>query len=502
MLMPETNEAQAHAMVKHLRALVHAHDWSRQHQADLAIRFSAGLSQHAISRSVDRTLELADQALYRAKAHGRDRIEPPPQAEVPFQPTEKTVKVQDRQALAKVPLCKPEPSAVPKPERSREAKPLRGIAALLLGPDEKMHARLRQCLVVSGIYCTAVLFVLFFLIPGGFISREHGLLLAISDALPGFIPYLMVRSGLTAKWADPGMVVPQIVWACLQAAISYVVAPASRPYDLQVLCVCLVFGFASLRPRGTVAAGAAAIGLLLAAFTTLALTRPADFVLGRELMHVSGTVIVLWLLTWQSRNFSLARARQKQERQALSTTMAQVNQLLIHDALTGMFNRQHMQSLLERECERAQRSGRGFGVALIDLDHFKRINDGHGHQAGDEALVGFARSAQQVLRETDIICRWGGEEFLVLLPDTDSGADAQQTLERLREHIGQQHLCPSVPSLQVTFSAGLAVHRSDEPLSTLLERADRALYEAKAGGRNRCVVSAQPLVTSPDHQSA
>lgn len=514
-LMPETNEAQAHAALSHLRDLVHAHDWS-QHQAGLAVRFSAGLSQHAISRTVDQTLDLADQALYRAKAQGRDRIEPPAQAEVPLQPAA-LVKVQPLQQTSMigrataVPLAEPTPPAARQPGRNREPKPLRGIAALLLGPDEKMHSRLRQCLVVSGIYFTGVLFVLFYLIPGGFISHEHGVWLAISDALPGFIPYLLVRSGITAKWSDPGIVVPQIVWACVQVSISYVVAPASRPYVLQALCVCQVFGFASLRPRGTVAAGAAAIGLLLAAFMTLVVTKPAEFVLGQELMHVAGTAIVLWLLTWQSRNFSLARARQKLERQALAVTLAQVNQLLTHDALTGMFNRQHMQTLLERECEQQQRSGSGFGVALIDLDHFKRINDDHGHQVGDEALVGFARSAQQVLRETDIICRWGGEEFLVLLTDTDAGPEGLQTLERLREHIGQQRLCPSAPSLQVSFSAGLALHRAGEPLSALLERADWALYAAKADGRNRCVLSEATAVdrgepvqpfTTPAHQSA
>ncbi|MBA4108921.1 MAG: hypothetical protein C0487_04935 [Leptothrix sp. (in: Bacteria)] len=498
-LMPETNEAQAHAALSQLRDLVHAHDWS-QHQPGLSIRFSAGISQHAISRTVDQTLDKADQALYRAKDQGRDRIEPPAQAAVSSQPT----KVPSQPQASAI---KPAPAAAhadPTPpvqhhqkhpkERRQEAKPLSGMAALLLGPDEKLHARLRQGLVVSGIYFTAVLFVLFFLIPGGFISREHGLLLAISDALPGFIPYLMVRSGMTAQWRDPGIVLPQIVWACLQASISYVVAPASRPYDLQVVCVCLVFGFTTLTPRSTVAAGVAAIGLLFTAFMTLVVTRPPEFVLGQELMHLAGTAIVLWLLTWQSRNFSLARVSHKQERQALSAAMAQVGQLLIHDALTGMFNRQHMQTLLERECERQLRSGSGFAVALIDLDHFKRINDEHGHQVGDEALVGFARSAHQVLREADIICRWGGEEFLVLITNTEAGSDGRQTLERLREHIGQQRLCPSAPSLQVTFSAGLAFHQAGEPLAALLERADRALYAAKAGGRNRCVLS--PAVAS------
>jgi len=95
----------------------------------------------------------------------------------------------------------------------------------------------------------------------------------------------------------------------------------------------------------------------------------------------------------------------------------------MHDPLTGLFNRQQMQHLLERECDRHQRSGTGFCVALIDLDHFKSVNDTHGHPVGDEVLVNFAKAAQTVLRTTDVICRWGGEEFLVLLVDTDPASD-------------------------------------------------------------------------------
>jgi len=488
-LMPETSEAQAHAALSHLRDLVHAHDWS-QEQAGLKITFSGGFSEHSADCGLSPTLELADQALYRAKNQGRDRIEPEWPLQTPT-PPRASPQASARPAATAMPPTPPRPQrpSNSKPRAHRQPKAWRALSAVLLGPDEKMHSRLRQCLVVSGIYFTAVLFVLFFLIPGGFIGRELGVALAISDALPGIIPYLLVRSGITAKWADPGIVLPQIIWACLQAAISYVLAPASRPYDLQVLCVCLVFGFAPLRPWETVAAGASAIALLLTAFMTLVVTRPAEFMLSRELTLVAGTVFVLGILTVQSRNFSLARVRQRQERRELADTMAQVRELLIHDALTGMFNRQHMQTLLERECERQLRSGRGFCVALIDLDHFKRINDEHGHQVGDEALVGFASGAQQVLRETDVICRWGGEEFLVLLVDTGTGPDGLQTLERLRLHIASQKLCPSAPSLQVTFSAGLAVHEGDGPLSALLERADRALYAAKAGGRNRCVLS-------------
>ena len=125
-------------------------------------------------------------------------------------------------------------------------------------------------------------------------------------------------------------------------------------------------------------------------------------------------------------------------------------------------------------------------MALIDLDHFKKINDTHGHQAGDDVLTGFASAAQAALRETDVICRWGGEEFLVLLRDTDPALQGREALKRLRDNLTNLRT-PS--DTAVTFSAGLALARTDEPAERTIERADRALYAAKTAGRNRDVSS-------------
>ena len=160
----------------------------------------------------------------------------------------------------------------------------------------------------------------------------------------------------------------------------------------------------------------------------------------------------------------------------------------MHDARRGRFNRQHMQHLLERECGRHRRSAVAFCVALVDLDHFKRINDGYGHRVGDEALAGFAAAAREVLRETDVLARWGGEEFLVLLPESEPVASGLLALDRLREALAARCLCPAAPQLQVTFSAGVAEYRPGEAIEQTLARADQALYAAKAAGRNCCRV--------------
>jgi diguanylate cyclase (GGDEF)-like protein len=109
------------------------------------------------------------------------------------------------------------------------------------------------------------------------------------------------------------------------------------------------------------------------------------------------------------------------------------------------------------EHQRAQLTGRTFGVVLMDLDHFKQINDRHGHQVGDEVLVAFAQAAREVLRDTDLIARWGGEEFLIILPDTHEASKVLQALERLQARLRTSVVSETVPTLRISFSAGYAL---------------------------------------------
>jgi diguanylate cyclase (GGDEF)-like protein/PAS domain S-box-containing protein len=164
------------------------------------------------------------------------------------------------------------------------------------------------------------------------------------------------------------------------------------------------------------------------------------------------------------------------EREAL---MAEVQKLAASDALTGLPNRRALDDQLPREMARALRSGSELCLAIIDIDHFKAYNDTYGHLAGDKVLRDCAAAWDSALRGEDTILRFGGEEFLVVLPDCGSG-DASEIVERLRA---------ATPDGQ-TCSAGLAVWKPGESVDDLLGRADVALYEAKETGRNRLVASA------------
>ena len=163
-----------------------------------------------------------------------------------------------------------------------------------------------------------------------------------------------------------------------------------------------------------------------------------------------------------------------------------LERMVEHDSLTGIYNRTRFDTTLSEERSRCDRaSGRTFSVALMDLDYFKQVNDTYGHLCGDEVLKGFARLVEEGIRDIDTFARWGGEEFMLLMPETDAKG-AQILAERLRARIEERRF--EGPG-QVTASIGVAEYRSGESGEALTARADEALYRAKSGGRNRVEVA-------------
>lgn len=158
------------------------------------------------------------------------------------------------------------------------------------------------------------------------------------------------------------------------------------------------------------------------------------------------------------------------------------------DGLTGVYNRRFLESRLDEEFERHRRYGREFSIVLFDIDHFKSVNDGHGHQCGDLVLKNVAATVAAMIRKTDFIARYGGEEFCCLLPET--GLDAAELLaERFRTAVAAAVHNWQTRELSVTISLGVAMSGAACPCrDSLVQRADEALYAAKRAGRNRVVV--------------
>lgn len=156
-----------------------------------------------------------------------------------------------------------------------------------------------------------------------------------------------------------------------------------------------------------------------------------------------------------------------------------LRELAMHDALTGVFNRGHMFTLAETEIARAMRHSHRLSLAMIDVDHFKHVNDVHGHEAGDRVLRSFADACRRELREIDVIGRYGGEEFVVLFVETDreTALLASERVRRMAEQL-------RIGDIRITISIGVVEWKRGELLSSMLKRADENLYAAKAAGRN------------------
>lgn len=178
----------------------------------------------------------------------------------------------------------------------------------------------------------------------------------------------------------------------------------------------------------------------------------------------------------------------------LEDARARIQSLVDKDDMTGLLNRRAMQEMVLHHLKLQSRSGDGCVLVLIDLDSFKRINDQYGHMVGDDALRLFAREVRKVLRDTDLVARWGGEEFLILLTATTAD-HALVAMDRLRDGLMKAEGPPQAPDLRVHFSAGVAEMNPLEPVDQALERAAAALYRAKVLGRNRSELALEPALS-------
>ena len=293
-------------------------------------------------------------------------------------------------------------------------------------------------------------------------------------------------SGLSDKARDPYLTLPSVLFNSAIVLAFAALMPEVGVLLLMVLFVVLAFGALRLTWQGAVGI----LAVLSAAVLTVVVA--SETALSLPLASTAERVIsALWMVLVMARCTLLglygARIRHElnQRNRDLRETNAEVQRLATRDDLTGLLNRRSILQCLRQALSRGDRPDLRLGVALLDIDHFKSINDRHGHPVGDEVLRQFGRLVARDMRAADRLGRFGGEEFLLILDGLRCSDDAVQAAERVRLAVARHPWDRLIPGLIVTASVGVAVVRPADQVEALIARADRALYDAKHGGRNQ-----------------
>jgi len=356
----------------------------------------------------------------------------------------------------------------------------------LLGHDTYQRLYLRFWLMTSSVYLV-MLALQMASVQLGLISTL-GAVLILAGALCGITAfYVAMRSGWSKRFSDPAMTAQQMGFAFLMLAIAYVLTPKLRATLLIITPLVLIFGAFTLSPLRCRQMGAVSVLVL-----GLAIGMSLWLQVGQSDPHVEATVFVCCAVIFtmaadMAARLSATREKLRIQKKELHVALERNQLLARQDPLTGLPNRRHAMELLEYEDRRAVRETVPPCLCMIDLDYFKRVNDTYGHAAGDEVLQRFAQGAAAALRGPDMLARWGGEEFLLMMPTT-TVEEALRVVDRLRQVLTTPFVWANQPALQVTFSAGLAGLRAGETCLEAVARADAALYRSKQDGRNRTLL--------------
>jgi diguanylate cyclase len=362
---------------------------------------------------------------------------------------------------------------------------MRRLVELLRGTEPRMRRMLRYWAATCVLYLACIALILAQVALG--MTEPEPAYLLIGYGCPGVIAfYLLIRASTRIGLKPDQLAVLQAVFSLVCGLCAYAISGPLRGAVLSVTVVTIVFCMFAARPRQTLMLSIAALAGAGGLMFWLQAHDPVRFPPMTELLtffYLATAMLATALLTGE---MSKLRARLKRQRQELSEALETIQVLATVDELTSLVNRRRMHELLEEQ-ERRQICGGGTCIALIDIDFFKQVNDRFGHAGGDAVLRGFSLAARASLRTDDVLARWGGEEFLLLLPGATPD-EARAVLERMAERVRDMSL-PALQGARISFSAGLARRRDGEPFAEAIHRADKALYRAKEAGRNQIVMA-------------
>ena len=358
--------------------------------------------------------------------------------------------------------------------------------AVMAGKDRAQALRIRRFLMAAQSYAIWILLACYGYakgltsIPLGTMCFWFSLVFLANSTL-----YAVFKSGYNKRFKDPSLTVAQMMVGLFFGLIVAYYADAARGYMLLVFIAIFIFGMFRLRVRQFMLLTVFVIVMYGGVIFALARFKPAQFNLTVELLALTVLGAVLVWFSFIGGYINRLRENVIKANDELSKVMGTIAELAIHDDLTQVFNRRHIFTVMQREKSLCDRGQAAFSLCMIDLDHFKTVNDTYGHIVGDIVLKAVAQCIQKNIRNVDYIARYGGEEFALVLAYPDI-QDSLKCAERIRQLCGSLVFEGLPESLHVTLSLGVAAYDQHESVDELVRRADAALYRAKASGRN-CV---------------
>ena len=329
-----------------------------------------------------------------------------------------------------------------------------------------------------------VLFLLALAMSFGIMPRHGFIVASITTLTLMGVFFVVFRLGINKRFADPSLTLAQIIASTVVILYCLYESPRGHGILALIYMVSFLFGVFRLLTRellGLTGFVAISYGLILALQARAlydAQRVQEDFLRWMVLVAVLTFFSVMGgYLSRMRKNLSDANVR-------LENAMQRIEHLAARDELTGVFNRRSLVDVITQQKSRSTRYGTRFSILMIDIDFFKRVNDTHGHLVGDTVLARFAGAGVAILRQTDTFGRYGGEEFLAVLDQTELDG-ACIVGERMRVLIKELQFDDIAEGLRVSASIGIAEHRRGEEWKVTVERADQALYRAKQGGRDR-----------------
>ena len=349
--------------------------------------------------------------------------------------------------------------------------------------DPKQELRLRRFFMALGMYAFCV-FLAYLSYQANIMEWRPIFVFLIGIPIINVVLYIVFRTGLNLRLQDPSLTSIQMCIGILVVMYGMYYANEARGLLLLIYVLILLFGIFRLNTRQFLVISAFSLMTYGIDIILLHAFRPHKVNFHIEYLQLGVLSLVLVAFSVMAGYISSMRQNLSISQAELEKSVLLIREMAIRDDLTGFYNRRHLMELIEYERNRCARTGSAFSLAMLDIDHFKNVNDNYGHQTGDQILKTIAAIIRKAMRGTDFCGRYGGEEFLIVLTQTNIKG-AKVFAERLCNLIENTALTGSGHDIKITASIGITEYKAHEDIETTINRADTALYEAKNKGRNR-----------------